>query len=288
MKLYIIGNGFDLHHNLPTNYFDYSEWLESNDYETLRAFENCEYLSVDESDERWTSLEECLTLNYEDCMDYAVSNYYPDVMAENNVDWSGIGIELELITKFVDKFLGVDLYTWLSEISLSDVTTCLPLLGSDKYITFNYTMVLEECYQIPNCNVLHIHGTVHDRNIQFGSTENDAERIGQELEKTYGEDDFYGASIQYAVQEVEDYCRKAYKCLESNFDKITKFTQHDDITEIVVIGHSFDGIDEPYYSEYLIPKYKSCVWTFYCYKDSNREEAFASQYGLPSVKYIIY
>ncbi len=34
-KLYIIGNGFDLHHKIQSSYTDYRTWLESNDPETL-------------------------------------------------------------------------------------------------------------------------------------------------------------------------------------------------------------------------------------------------------------
>ena len=37
--LYIIGNGFDLHHHIPSNYSDFKEWLKENDIDTLCKIE---------------------------------------------------------------------------------------------------------------------------------------------------------------------------------------------------------------------------------------------------------
>lgn len=33
--LYIIGNGFDLHHNIPSSYRNFHNWLEKHDIETF-------------------------------------------------------------------------------------------------------------------------------------------------------------------------------------------------------------------------------------------------------------
>ena len=38
--LYIIGNGFDLHHHIPSSYNNFKEWLEDNDIDTLYKVEN--------------------------------------------------------------------------------------------------------------------------------------------------------------------------------------------------------------------------------------------------------
>lgn len=52
MKLYIIGNGFDIAHKLPTQYWDFRTYIEYTDYDFLRAFEThyCIYpnMSADE------------------------------------------------------------------------------------------------------------------------------------------------------------------------------------------------------------------------------------------------
>lgn len=39
MKLFIIGNGFDIGHGLPTQYWDFRTYLENRDPNFLTAFE---------------------------------------------------------------------------------------------------------------------------------------------------------------------------------------------------------------------------------------------------------
>ena len=51
MKLYIIGNGFDIAHGLPTQYWDFRKYLEKVDYDFLRAFEMHYYIYPNMSDE---------------------------------------------------------------------------------------------------------------------------------------------------------------------------------------------------------------------------------------------
>lgn len=62
MKLYIIGNGFDIAHGLPTQYWDFRKYLEKVDYDFLRAFEMRYYIYPNMSDEAkknllWNELE---------------------------------------------------------------------------------------------------------------------------------------------------------------------------------------------------------------------------------------
>ena len=50
--LYIIGNGFDLHHGLPTEYWRFKNYLEQVDREVYDWVEN--YIAIDED---WAELE---------------------------------------------------------------------------------------------------------------------------------------------------------------------------------------------------------------------------------------
>ena len=45
-KLYIVGNGFDIHHGIPSSYSEFGKFLLARDRETAQLFE--EYFSVDE------------------------------------------------------------------------------------------------------------------------------------------------------------------------------------------------------------------------------------------------
>lgn len=46
MWLFIIGNGFDFHHDLHTEYKYYKQWLEENDAHLFGDFERCEYCAL--------------------------------------------------------------------------------------------------------------------------------------------------------------------------------------------------------------------------------------------------
>ena len=43
MKLYIIGNGFDLNHGMKTAYWNYREFLAQNHSTIIREYENSPY-----------------------------------------------------------------------------------------------------------------------------------------------------------------------------------------------------------------------------------------------------
>ena len=51
-RLYIIGNGFDLHHGLKSRYWDFKLYLENKDKDLLEKLE--EYFS---SDSLWSDFE---------------------------------------------------------------------------------------------------------------------------------------------------------------------------------------------------------------------------------------
>ena len=62
MKLYIIGNGFDLAHRLPTQYWDFRTYLENLYPDFLNSFEQHYYIYPKDADEYkknllWNSFE---------------------------------------------------------------------------------------------------------------------------------------------------------------------------------------------------------------------------------------
>lgn len=142
-----------------------------------------------------------------------------------------------------------------SAIDFSNCIPDLPLTHNDLYVTFNYTTTLETIYNIPSSRILHLHGCidkVNPRNffgdnfynpaksiyeaevttpiplypynhenvhseIQFGSTNNNSQLIKNELERQYGNDDFYGASIELGVNKIIEYCDASSKNLKHIF-----------------------------------------------------------------------
>lgn len=107
-------------------------------------------------------------------------------------------------------------------------------------------------------------------------------KMREDLELSYGDDDFYGAYIEPCMKVIEDYCNKATKDLPSNYPSLVRFLDYANIDSICVFGHGFDGVDKPYYTDILIPRYNLLPWTFVSHNEESKTniEAFCCQNGI--------
>lgn len=176
----------------------------------------------------------------------------------------------------------------------------LDLSPRDLYITFNYTNLLQEIYQIPEENILHVHGSLKQEgemqrsraskakgivfpqqsSIQFGSLYNDPKQIEDELVKGYGRDDCFGASIEPGINKLINYCEASFKDLKSNYDVLKQFISKKGISNVTIIWHPIMRIDNSYYEDIIVPALKNCVWTFYYYKNDNDARKFIEAFGI--------
>ncbi|OIJ17340.1 hypothetical protein BKP37_02210 [Anaerobacillus alkalilacustris] len=318
MKLYICGNGFDLHHGYRTGYRDYRDFILKHHSHAFNALEDFQYLDLSISD-KWSDLERSFTINYEECIDDAINEYYPDLNDDSDSRWYGIDIDLEEQTKFIFDFTGRYFLEWLVNIDFSDPKNEIPLSGSDSYITFNYTSTLEQVYKIAPDNVFHIHGHIDLLNtrdmfdwftpsfttieeaeiaeqvrvdlinndtvrqqIQFGSVENNIEVIKKEMEEKYGHNDFYTVSIEPGINNIIEFCNASSKNLEKNYASLKSFIISKDIDEVIVMGHSIMGVDFPYYSDVIVPILRCRKWVFYWHSKDDRDniELFIKLFSL--------
>lgn len=275
----------------------------------------------------WSDLEEALTIDYMECIDSAVrDDNYPDLNNESDARWYEIEGELDIQTRFIYKFTGEYLYEWLSSIDFTKCIPDLQLETNALYVTFNYTDTLERIYKIPSEQILHIHGRLVNVNpnnflsdtfyipafsiqeaevtepiplyplnndnvhkeIQFGSTNNDSEKIKKALEHQYGNDDFYGASIELGVNKIVGYCDASSKNLKQNYPVLNNFISNQHVDEIIIMGHSYEGIDSDYYKDILIPRFRNCLWTIYIHPpgDIEKVNTFISRYNLQNINLI--
>lgn len=63
MILYIIGNGFDLNHNLKTSYNDYKNYLNGKDSSLINEFETFDYFIHSDEVSLWRDIEKNLTFD---------------------------------------------------------------------------------------------------------------------------------------------------------------------------------------------------------------------------------
>lgn len=165
MKLYICGNGFDLHHGLKTSYQDYKKYLEGEHLDIIVDFE---YI-VKQNDDRvvsWSSIEESLKINYvKMLLRYAdLDSSYENFKQYYDPNYLHVHNNLEdtfkRLTSFITNFTGKFLLDWLRSIDVSKAVPNLDLTNEDMYVCFNYTSTLQHVYGIHKENILYIHGAL--------------------------------------------------------------------------------------------------------------------------------
>lgn len=291
-KLYIIGNGFDLAHDLPTSYTDFYDWLRGSNYQVDNKKDYSEFVSQmdeifahandGEPIEWWSDFENALGHLQIDKYIEAVSEEYeikdpedehykdPSALAEHVLAHVEYFTKPEALDEIQQKFAdwvqkGIPFY--------DDIEPCFTDKDIDPdglYLTFNYTDTLEKVYRVNPNNVLHIHGQASNpkTNIVVGHrTQYDKGNYIETEEKLFGVD----ADIFPLVVTAMNGLRKPVKeLIERNKDWFSQL-QRQNITEIYLYGLSFGEIDDGYFKEIhkLLP---NTNWIFAVYAPSERAE----------------
>lgn len=265
-KLYIIGNGFDMHHGLKSGYSNYRKWLEGNDrklYERLR-----EYYDVDD-DNWWWQFEQ--SLGYPAMSDYiertALENepdYGSDDFRDRDYHAGQIQAEDEiggLVQKIRDSFT-----EWVATLSLPLSDKKISLDQEDAYfINFNYTDTLQSVYNVSDENVLSIHGNVTKGTELVLGHNRTYEDIDTELAERY--DNLSDDGEDYIHQSVRGEVVSQISSLRKNTSEIIlankkTFDSLKDVNHVFVYGLSFSPIDTPYIDELISHIDKNTVqWT---------------------------
>lgn len=288
--LIIIGNGFDLYHGLSTSYSDYRDWLLDHDERVVADFESFDYAtecllhesslsckssSMEEGDRRWSSLEESLGIEWDDLCYETLEHAYPN-LTDDNPGWDDFWIELQVRLEYLKKLTRDRFREWVESIDVSKAKPVLELPDTASFITFNYTPTLEYVYGVLPDRILHIHGSVLNKEelLQFGSPDNNPKELQVMLEDKYGMDDFYGATILQGVTVACDRCADTWKNIEGNYDALNRFVDTlGKVNTVVIMGNSFDKVDMPYYRDVLAPRCRDAEWVF-CEYDSNEDKQY--------------
>ncbi len=302
MKLIICGNGFDQHHRLPTNYTDYCKFLNQNHSDVIRGMKFSDYFgfaspSLDQTtDIFWTDVEGSLTYDFEEHLANTIEEYSPNLMDERP-DYDGVEVHVEEGLDTFENFTGLPFYEWLLTIPVSGTpqSSSFTLSPDDYYVTYNYTDTLETVYGIPEDHVLHIHGSLRNlmnpksnfdvhSEIQFGNPNSSGDDVERMLNDKYKNDeDMY--FIQNAIPKLASTCEAMSKSLRSNYKTLKHFLRGKGIDEVVVMGHSFLGVDKAYYDDIFVKLFQGVPWTFYWYSDGDLDkiQQAKSAFGLSNV-----
>lgn len=290
MKLFIIGNGFDKGHGLKTGYWDFRTYLENLYPDFLSEFEEHYniYSRMDEEAKRkllWNQLETNLANIDEDVIiEQAVS-------IDMGLESGDIGIEDTLYTYFTDEYkyirlLAKYLKQWVRTIRIRDIkrrTSLINEFDDAIYITFNYTAVLEIVYKIIEEKIIHIHGSLRERDgvpILGHGNKARIENIKGKLQSAEREFDEKEISI---CKVVKNYYIQTYKDINKYMYKLFGLREKD-VNEIIVIGHSLAGVDLPYFKNIDIFTHQKAGWDVYYYSDKERQKMSSSLISCGIVK----
>ena len=268
MKLYIIGNGFDLAHNLPSHYSDFAAFCKEKD--------SFFYKSMNDLFPKLTPTEEKLWSNFEEGLGEPDLKYL-DRFYNNYINNPGNDGFLKIFYDIKNYFK-----EWV--ISLKEKTLGLkPIYDLDKnsiFLSFNYTDTLETVYKISSGKILHIHGYEDDVQAEsffvgyiFGHGREKLMQTSHIDSREYLYNDFVnGFRKDYQIDEISSFLR--------NFPTIE---------EIIVYGHSMNKIDNPYF-EIIKNQYPEAKWNIeyhikYC-KDKEGKESNIHRLQIDNYKLI--
>lgn len=283
-KLFLIGNGFDLAHGIPTSYEDFHDFLkeeysvEDDDDDDLLIPESYRLpdggeryddeelvkfligiISKAESTEKWSDVERSLgELDYSEYLDNWLEDdddNKDEEVDENESNANALSYAIMRIQYFFN--------IWIESIDISDISKKTDFdklidIENDLFLTFNYTETLENLYNVKN--VCHIHGE-QDTEIYFGH--------GDETDYTEKyERDHIGS--EYILRNLDEELRK--KTENALVDNQWFFNTIDNkVSEIYSFGFSFSDVDLVYIKE-IFKKLNTSNVTWYLNDFSDETE----------------
>jgi len=308
-KLYIIGNGFDQHHNIKTNYADFRNYLKTNYSDLFDSMES--YYDMDEDSLLWSQFENGLKDFNPTELEANFGKYIPDYSSDDFKEGNRSDLqfyiknELEPIQEELQKAFN----SWIaSRRMLSSIYSRKIQLDSNAlFLNFNYTDILESLYCIPRNKINYIHNKSgeNNSNLLFGHAWNPTEWAKQRehvmpenLEDEEKQDwidyqsENHDYSIMIAYEEIDNFFSKIYKdCNTVIQNNISFFQQLKSITEIYIFGHSLSEVDRPYFIKIVQSvKLKDVHWiiSYYGNDELNSHTNFITEVGvdLSMVKFI--
>lgn len=300
--LYIIGNGFDIHHGMPTAFVDFYHWMINHSY--FDAITKIEEIYGITDDKWWSDFEK--SLGEVEMYEYAIEQTrenYPDYGSDEfrEGDRYAASYQAELdITQMVDEMKS-RFSEWIETMQVPNVTKKLPISIKDAFfVSFNYTPTLEKLYHVSHDQILHIHGSVledsdyvlgHGKSYMMLQQDLEAQEPSpspnaspEEIQEFYDNnyDQIYEDTKESVLTNIASIQKPVNDIIERNghiFDKL----QH--VKRICIYGLSFSEIDMKYIDE-ILKRHNSqstIIWeiSYYSEHDKNKIEVFVSEHNIP-------
>lgn len=290
IKLYIIGNGFDLHHGLSTSYENFAKYLEAHNSELLEHLH--QYYPIEPGQNLWSKFEENLANLDKDYLLESLSEYLPVPSSDDfsDRDYGAAGIQSNTVLGSLTNGLRSEFSQFIIKAATKEIdkSKLVQIDATAQFISFNYTQTLEKEYFIPSENIFYIHGKAcegedivlgHATNPQIfqdeqapvnppeGASEEESERWYDEMSDQH--DPIYEA----LVDDVNEYFLTSYKdtnqVIQENTHYFNALTNTD---ELRIYGHSLSDVDMPYFEKIAsIVKY-NCCWIISYYEENEKKK----------------
>lgn len=299
--LYIIGNGFDIHHGINSRFSDYRRWLENNNADLYNTL--IEFYQDATQDKWWNDFENHLAEF--DVLNYALSIGFenqPDFASENFRESDRYIAQLKAEKDFslFTEEIRISLYKWISQMPMPKE----PVVKIDKdysyFLTFNYTHTLEDVYLVPSKQILHIHGSLEDEGTIIYGHGSDRDIIQKRVDDSYpkipstehlSEEEYYEMISDYEIEHSTQLAIEATLWGVISMEKNVKeliiknssfFQSISGIEKVYVYGFSFSPIDLPYLEEIVRQIKPETHWVISCYsqEDKKRVEDFVQRYNI--------
>ena len=270
--LYILGNGFDLAHGIKSKYTDFRDFISSNHlelYKGLQEFFDEDYL--------WSNFEAALyAIDLNEIFERIDKNIIPYSSPEwtdacNHMPQSEV---LEFVKLFTSE-LNDALRAWVASIDIHKDTK-YEFKDKSNFLTFNYTMTLEEIYGISSNRIKHIHNAIAQKSkilimgfankaipFEYPPSLPPGDKIEFLQERDFREEQSMDIFKTYFSKRRKD----VYGILHKNrayFDSLCE------IKHIYVLGHSLSDIDMPYFNK-IAQKSINATWYFFFYSQTDKD-----------------
>lgn len=273
-SLYVIGNGFDLWHGIPSKFSDFKRYVAVHE---PRIFEDVEtYLPAGDE---WGQLEQALAGMDADALVNHLGQFMPSYGAD---DWRDAGhhdfqYEVKNCVNRLSAGLKIQFMNWIKGLPFPDrvdlkrrLTTLDP---TAQYLSFNYTPTLAAIYGIDTQRVCFIHGSaaVEGDELILGHAWGPSTRPSLNSRDGIEEMD---VRLFEANQIIDDYFSSTFKRSDEIILRhIDFFNNLFNVGQVIVLGHSLSGVDASYFTALLkAPALTDANWKFACRDQSEWSE----------------
>lgn len=282
--LYIIGNGFDLHHGIPTAYKHFGSFLRKH-YRQISAVLD-EYLPTYVGEDFWSHFEEHLA-DFD--AETLVENSEQFIASYGADDWRDAdhhryAQQLDMIVETLSREL-LDAFTvWVRQIQvpaqMPSTTRRARIDPGCRFISFNYTDTLQQLYGLADSHVWHIHGRAsrNDRLI-LGHAWN---RTGKEKWIAKYDPDRDDPRQLEGAGIIDRYFAKTFKPTDAIISENTaNFASLHDVAAVHVLGHSLGDVDMPYLKKIAQSIHPAAQWRISYHDSPDEAQKQSAKFAYP-------